>query len=156
MVAKLPVVVFPQELYVDQVGGFGNAVSVRLDYICVCRHLLLRDNQHFCNGGSHVLLHSCYYRCMYLTEKVRQDLLGQRGRHRAQLHGEGGNVESEGGHPNTEIGGGQTHLLSSPVYPPSSLDVDIDQNKAFHRIRVGQLRRTRGQNISKTVKEQIM
>lgn len=93
---------------------------------------------------------------MYLTEKVRQDLFGQGGRHRAQLHGgEGGNVESEGGHPNAEIGGGQTHLLSSPVYPPSGLDVDIDQNKAFHRIRVGQLRRTRGQNVSKTVKDQI-
>lgn len=35
---------------------------------------------------------------MYLTEKVRQDLFGQGGCHRAQLHGgEGGNVESEGG-----------------------------------------------------------
>lgn len=94
---------------------------------------------------------------MYLTEKVRQDLFGQGGRHRAQLHGgEGGNVESEGVHPNTEFEGGPTHLLSSPVYPTSSLDVNINQNKTFHRIRVGQLRMTRGQNLSETVKDQIM
>lgn len=35
LVTKLPVVGFPQELYVDQVGGFGDAVSVGLHYICV-------------------------------------------------------------------------------------------------------------------------
>lgn len=41
LVAMLPVVGFPQELDVDQVGGFGNAVSVRLHQICVGRQLLL-------------------------------------------------------------------------------------------------------------------
>lgn len=47
------------------------------------------------------------------------------------------------------IGRGQTHLLSSPVYPSSGLDVDVDQNQAFHRIWVGQLRRTRGKSSAR-------
>lgn len=41
----VPVVSLPKELYVDQIRGFGDALSVRLHEVCVWRQLLLPNTK---------------------------------------------------------------------------------------------------------------
>lgn len=43
-----PVVGLPEELYVDQIRGFGDALSVRLHQVCVGAQLLLQGKKEIC------------------------------------------------------------------------------------------------------------
>lgn len=56
-----------------------------------CREKKERKKKVFPNRSGRVLMR---FHVIYLTEKVCQDLFGQGGRHRAQLHG--GQAESDG------------------------------------------------------------